>query len=126
MTGYLDTHVVIWLANRSLERLTRRARRAVEQHDLLISPMVMLELAYLYERKRITLPARDVLLKLEHEIGLRVCGLPFPQVANAALDELWTRDAFDRVIVAQAKANGLAPLISADEEIQQHYPRTIW
>ncbi len=88
--------------------------------------MVMLELAYLYERKRITLPARDVLLKLEHEIGLRVCGLPFPQVANAALDELWTRDAFDRVIVAQAKANGLAPLISADEEIQQHYPRTIW
>ncbi|HTV05638.1 MAG TPA: type II toxin-antitoxin system VapC family toxin [Acidobacteriaceae bacterium] len=126
MTGYLDTHVVVWLANRSLERLTRRARRAVEQHDLLISPMVMLELAYLYERKRITLPARDVLLKLEHEIGLRVCGLPFPQVANAALDELWTRDAFDRVIVAQAKANGLAPLISADEEIQQHYPRTIW
>lgn len=126
MTGYLDTHVVVWLANGSLERLTRRARRLIEQNDLLISPMVMLELAYLHERKRITLSARDVFLKLEHEIGLRVCGLPFPQVANAALDERWTRDAFDRVIVAQAKANGLAPLVSADEEIRKHYPRTVW
>jgi PIN domain nuclease of toxin-antitoxin system len=47
-------------------------------------------------------------------------------VARAALDEKWTRDAFDRIIVAQAKLNGLAPLISSDEEIAEHYPRTVW
>jgi PIN domain nuclease of toxin-antitoxin system len=126
LTGYLDTHVVVWLANGSLERITETARRAIEQQDLLISPMVMLELEYLHERNRILLSARDVFLKLEHEIGLRVCELPFPDVANVALDEKWTRDSFDRMIVAQAKANGLAPLVSADEEIAKHYPRTIW
>jgi PIN domain nuclease of toxin-antitoxin system len=45
---------------------------------------------------------------------------------NTALDEKWTRDPFDGMIVAQAKANGFAFLVSADEEIAEHYPRTIW
>jgi PIN domain nuclease of toxin-antitoxin system len=47
-------------------------------------------------------------------------------VANAALEEKWTRDPFDRLIVANAKANGFAWLISADEEIARNYPRTVW
>jgi PIN domain nuclease of toxin-antitoxin system len=88
--------------------------------------MMLIELEYLYESKRIKLPARDVRLKIEHEIGVRVCDLSFLSVASAGLDEKWTRDPFDRMIVAHAKANGLAPLVSADKEIQKHYPRTVW
>ena len=88
--------------------------------------MAMLELEYLHELKRTKLPARDVFQKVAHETGLRLCDLPFPSIASAALDEKWTRDPFDRIIVAQAKANGLAPLISADEHVAQHYPRTVW
>jgi PIN domain nuclease of toxin-antitoxin system len=42
------------------------------------------------------------------------------------LDEKWTRDPFDRLIVANAKANGFAWLISADEHIRNHYPRAVW
>jgi hypothetical protein len=30
------------------------------------------------------------------------------------------------VIVANAKANALSPLISSDAEIRLNYPRTIW
>jgi hypothetical protein len=30
------------------------------------------------------------------------------------------------MIVAQAKANGLALLVSPDEEIEKHYLRTAW
>jgi PIN domain nuclease of toxin-antitoxin system len=41
-------------------------------------------------------------------------------------DEAWSRDPFDRIIVALAKVNGLAWLISADEEIAEHYPQTVW
>ena len=63
---------------------------------------------------------------MEHELGLHLCDLPFADVAQAALDEKWTRDVFDRVIVAQARLNGLAPLISADEKIAEYYPRTVW
>lgn len=88
--------------------------------------MVLIELEYLYEISRIKLPSRDIQLKIEHEIGARVCDLSFPLVAGVVLDEKWTRDPFDRMIVAQAKANGLASLISADEEIAKHYPRTVW
>jgi PIN domain nuclease of toxin-antitoxin system len=70
--------------------------------------------------------ARDLHLKLEKEIGLRLCDQPFPLIATLALSETWTRDPFDRMIVAQSRANGLAPLVSADEEIASHYPRTVW
>jgi hypothetical protein len=30
------------------------------------------------------------------------------------------------MIVAQARADGLAVLISADEDIKRNYPRTVW
>lgn len=42
-----------------------------------------------------------------------------------ALKESWTRDPFDRLIVANAKAAG-APLITKDERIRKHYRRAIW
>jgi PIN domain nuclease of toxin-antitoxin system len=126
LIAYLDTNVVVWLAQGALTRITARAQEALEKADLLISPMVLIELEYLYEVQRIKLPSQDIHSKLQHEIGLRRCDLAFPLIAGVAIGEKWTRDPFDRTIVAQAKANGLAPLISADEEIQQHYVRTIW
>jgi PIN domain nuclease of toxin-antitoxin system len=124
--AYLDTNVVVWLAQGNLARISPTAKGVLEQADLLISPMVLVELEYLYGVNRIKLAARDVRLKIEHEIGVRVCDLSFPLVASVVMDEKWTRDPFDRIIVAQAKANGLAPLVSADEEILKHYPRAVW
>ena len=124
--AYLDTNVVVWLAQGARARIAPKAQRLVERADLLISPMVLIELEYLYEVHRVTLPARAILLKVGHEAGVRVCDLAFPCVADVVLDEKWTRDPFDRTIVAQAKANGLAPLVSADEEIRKHYPRAVW
>ncbi len=126
MIAYLDTNVVVWLAQGNLTRISQTAQDVLEQADLLVSPMVLIELEYLFEVNRIKLTSRDVHLKIEHELGVRVCQLSFPLVASVMLDEKWTRDPFDRMIVAQAKANGLAPLISADEEIREHYPRTVW
>jgi len=124
--AYLDTGVAVWLAQGSLASLGSRATALAETASLLISPIVLLELEYLLEAGRIKLPARDIHRKIEHELGVRVCGLPFAVIAGAALDESWTRDPFDRLIVAHAKANGFANLISADEEISRHYPRTVW
>jgi PIN domain nuclease of toxin-antitoxin system len=124
--AYLDTNVVVWLTQGSLARISRKAQDVLERADLLISPMMLIELEYLYELKRIKLSARDVRLKIEHELAVRVCDLSFLSIASAGIDEKWTRDPFDRMIVAHAKANGLALLVSADEEIQKHYPRTVW
>jgi PIN domain nuclease of toxin-antitoxin system len=125
MIAYLDTHTAVRLAQGSA-RIGRDAARLAHKAELMVSPMVLVELEYLYEIGRLRLPARDILRKLEHELGVCVCDLPFADVAKAALDEKWTRDPFDRIIVAQAKVNGIAPLISSDEQIAVHYPRTVW
>ena len=124
--AYLDTNTLIWLAQGSLDGISPKADRLLKQADLLFSPMVLVELEYLYEIKRIKRTARDIQIKVEHDLGVRLCDLPFSTVASAALDEKWTRDPFDRLIVANAKANGFAWLISADEEIARNYQRTVW
>jgi PIN domain nuclease of toxin-antitoxin system len=124
--SYLDTQVVVWLATGKLSRFSSNTRDLLEGTNLLISPIVLLELEYLYEAKRIKLPARDIQRKVEHELDVQLCELPFATIAAAALDEKWSRDPFDRLIVANAKANGFAWLISADEAIRKHYPRAIW
>jgi len=126
MIAYLDTHVAIWLAAAEIKRISSRALATVRRSDVLLSPMVLLELEYLYEIGRSRIRAQDTLRKLEMELGLRLCELSFAAVVSTALHETWSRDPFDRMIVAQAKANGLAWLISADEHIAKQYPRTIW
>ena len=126
MIAYLDTNAVIRIAQGDARRLGREVSRLIERAELLISPVVLLELEMLYEIKRIKLPSRDMQRKVEAELGVRICSLPFAEIANAALDEKWTRDPFDRLIVANAKASGFAPLITSDEKIAKHYPRTVW
>ncbi len=126
MIAYLDTHIAMLLAAGRRNRLTTEALGIIRRANLLISPMAFLELEFLYEIKRSRLPARDLFEKVAHETGLRLCDLPFATVASAALVESWARDPFDRMIVAQAKANGFAWLISADQDFKRHYPRTVW
>jgi len=122
----LDTFVAVCLAAGKTGQISAKAQALIESADLLLSPMVLMELEYLYELKRIRLRSRDLFQKVAHETGLQLCDLSFPAIADAALDEKWSRDPFDRLIVAQAKANCFAPLLSADEEIRRLYPRTVW
>ena len=102
------------------------ALEVIRSADLLLSPMVLLELEYLSEIGRVQARASEALIKLEHESRVRLCDLPLLEISQVALNEKWTRDPFDRLIVAQAKANGFASLLSADREIAAHYPRTVW
>jgi PIN domain nuclease of toxin-antitoxin system len=78
----------------------------------------------LHEVDRIRLSSQDVLLKLRAE--LEVCGSSFPAQVTIAVNEKWTRDPFDRIIVSCAKANGLSPLVSSDEAIRKNYVKTVW
>jgi hypothetical protein len=63
---------------------------------------------------------------LNATFGVNLCGYSFPAAAMAALAAGWTRDPFDRLIAAHAKANGEAMPITADTAIRKHYPRAIW
>jgi PIN domain nuclease of toxin-antitoxin system len=126
LISYIDTHVVLWLAAGKMSRLSTKAKGLLDRSELLLSAMAFLELEYLHELGKTKFRASDMLQKVEYEAGLRLCDLPFPRIASAALEEKWTRDPFDRLIVANAKANGFAWLISADEQMRKHYPRTVW
>ena len=126
MIGYLDTNVAAWTAQGSLGKLGGAARKALDRYTFRISPMVLVELEYLREIGRSKLAAIQVAAKLEAELGVEVCDYPFSKVAYAALHEKWTRDAFDRIIVAHARANASAPLLTADEQIHKHYEQAVW
>jgi PIN domain nuclease of toxin-antitoxin system len=122
---YADTHVAAWLYAGRADLIPPRARALLEDHTILVSPMVVLELEYLFETGRTTEPARNVLQALSRDLGLRLCDLPFPDVAEAAVRQSWTRDPFDRLIVAQA-ALRRAPLVTRDADIRAHYDRALW
>ena len=123
---YLDTHVAIWLHALGGESLSPPAREALEEaDDIRISPMVRLELQYLYELTRVTEPASTVVDALHAALGLTVCGASFPAVSREADRHSWTRDPFDRLIVAQASLHE-APLVTKDEMLHTHYPHTVW
>lgn len=87
--------------------------------------MVLLELQLLFEVGRAKDPASKVAERLEHDLGIAVCEHPFPSVTASAMEVKWTRDPFDRLIVAHAAAND-APLITKDEKIRKHYKKAVW
>ena len=74
---YLDTHAVAWLYAKELSRFTNKGLESLEANELLISPMVTLELEYLYETGRIQVKSRVICESLKQTVGLRVCDLPF-------------------------------------------------
>ena len=122
---YLDTHVVAWLFAGEVGLLPSKVRSLIDTEELLISPIVELELQYLYELKRTTQPGSVVVDSLEEEIGLARCRLPFAQIVAEALRNDWTRDPFDRILVAQAQVRRM-PLLTKDTDIRKNYTEAIW
>jgi len=122
---YLDTHVAAWMYAGRTDLFPAGVRSLLEEHDLLISPAVKLELQYLYEIRRTAEPARTVVAALERDVGLAVCDLPFQEVVEVALAQSWTRDPFDRLIVSQAALRGLR-LLTKDRNIRGNFAEAIW
>lgn len=123
--AYLDTHAVIWLYAGRTDLFPETALSRIRGHALLVSPIVELELQYLLEIDRVTVPPKKILDELESEIGLVRCTLDFASVARKATGMKWTRDPFDRIIVAQAALND-ALLVTKDQDILKHYRRAVW
>lgn len=126
MSAYLDTHVVVWLCENKVARLSAPALDAINDHDLLISPAVLIELNFLHQIGRIVRNPLDLARQLRVQLGVQVCNHSFADMAETALYENWTRDPFDLLIVAHAKANHYSPLITQDQKIRQHYPKAVW
>ena len=125
MSVYLDTHITLWLYSGQTERLSKRATNLLNREQVGVSPVVLLELQYLREIARITAAPLAIIMDLKQRLGLAVEDRSMETVMKRALELAWTRDVFDRLIVAQAALDN-AELITADRIIRKHYSKTVW
>ncbi|MFQ5628596.1 MAG: type II toxin-antitoxin system VapC family toxin [bacterium] len=122
---YLDTHIAAWLYVGQTKKLSEDAKRLINEDDIFISAVVRLELQYLYEIQRIADEANKIILDLSDRIGLKICDKSFHTIVSGALDLTWTRDPFDRIIVANAALNSNI-LLTKDQNILQNYTYARW
>jgi PIN domain nuclease of toxin-antitoxin system len=128
-----DTQVLIWL-NRSPEKLSRDARRAIARATradaAAIASITLWELAALVLRGRIRLKAgtvRTFLVEMVQTPGLTVLEITADVAVLAAqFPADFPGDPADRLIAATARAHRI-PLVTSDERIQASpLVETIW
>lgn len=128
-TIFLDTHVVIWLYEGNIEKFSPKVKKLVDTTErLLFSPIVKLELFFLYEVKKIKVHPLEILAVLQPLKILEhtpMNGGDLNGTILQCLDCAWTRDPFDRLIVGQSILEDI-PLITKDRNIRKHYKNAIW
>jgi PIN domain nuclease of toxin-antitoxin system len=110
----LDTNALIWLEQ------GRPRARALSGRRLYISPASLLELQFLLEAGRIRLRVAGVSDIASHHLWL-LDDPPATAWFDAALDLSWTRDPFDRLLVAHARLRGWQ-LATADARLLERLP----
>ena len=111
---YTDTHIITRMAAGQLNDLSQKAIDLINNGCLFYSPMVGLELHYLYERNRLPCTPDEILSHLFKETFLQVSDVSFAQIALKAREINWTRDPFDCLITAEAMLVPNAYLITKE------------
>jgi len=122
---FLDTHALVWLYKGEADKLGPAARKAIDQGDLIAPAAAVLELELLHEIGRLKVAALSLIAGLAEDIGLKVSDLSCAMLAEYAVKEKWTRDPFDRLIVANARAAN-SRLVTKDERMHRYYTGAIW
>ncbi len=108
----LDTNAVIWL----LTSHPRAAPLLVGRQPLALSPISMLEMQFLEEVGRISLAPGTTVAALADDPRWRPDNPSARARCEAALPIGWTRDPFDRLLVAHAQYRGW-PLATGDRRL---------
>lgn len=122
---YLDTHAVVWLYAGLVDKFNRPVRDLMSEQNIAISPAVRLELQFLFEIQRVTDDASMIVADLADRIGLTISDKNYNAIIGRALAISWTRDPFDRLIVANASLDD-SVLVSKDQRMLDHYPFARW
>ena len=121
----LDTHIIIWLYSKDFNQFTPKVQKLLHSSELIVSPMVRLELALLYEIGRVDSPPDMVFRDLQSTLAITVLDLGFALASKEAETLQWTRDPFDRLIVATSQATGI-PLLTKDRNILANFNLAVW
>ena len=119
----LDTHVFVWCLS-DVSRLSQAARAAIAEprNDIFVSAITGWEIAVKRAKGRMTAP--DNLSEMIEERGFTHLPLTFHHAEQAGNLPLHHRDPFDRLLVAQAQAEGLI-LVTRDARIPRYGIRTL-
>lgn len=123
----LDTHAFLWFAAGD-RRLSRRARAAMEddQAELYISAASVWELAIKASLGRVVLPSTmDAYIREKATGGYRQLPITWAHAAAVEQLPLHHRDPFDRLLIAQARADRY-PVVTRDRVFRRYGIDVIW
>ncbi len=122
MSILIDTHVFLWAAN-SEGRLSRSARELLDDPEIPIffSVASAWEIAIKWSKGRLDLPAKPVEMIKNTIESAGLSQLPITMRDACAVNDLpfHHKDPFDRLLVAQARTNGLR-LMTADPILERY------
>jgi PIN domain nuclease of toxin-antitoxin system len=122
---FLDTHVAIWLYSGRLDLFKPKVLQIINDNQVCISHVSRLEMKYLNEIGRINQHPDMIIDALIDEIGLVFSNNSIERIVSQAIHLDFTRDPFDRIIVADAYINN-SSLISKDQNIIKNYKYAVW
>ena len=124
----LDTHSFLWFIGGD-ERLSRRSRALIESRSnpMFVSAASLWETAIKHGLGKPALdrPFAELIPEQLARQQIAVLGLEMAHMAEFVGLPLHHRDPFDRMIVAQARVEGL-PVISVDEALDAYGVERIW
>lgn len=123
--AFLDVHVLLWFYAGEDKKFSDLAKEKIENSSLWISPIALLEIDYLHEIKRFDHTSLVLVKNLETQIGLQIAEDNFSEIIRSASSIHWTRDVFDRILVAHAALHN-AFIVTKDEKIRKHYKKAAW
>jgi len=128
MKVLLDTQVWIWMRN-APGRFSAKARRVLtdERNELVLSAATAWEIATKVSLGKLRLPCSVREFVASRAAATRVSPLPITQLHAIESAELpqHHRDPFDRMLVAQARVEGVS-LMSNDEVFEAYDVKVFW
>lgn len=128
LRALLDTHSFIWFIGGN-ERLSLRARALIEarENPMFVSVASLWEIAIKHALGKLDLgrPFAELIPEQLERQQIRILGIELPHLTQLILLPQHHRDPFDRLLAAQALAEGL-PIISVDPVLDQYGVQRIW
>ena len=121
----LDTSTLLWALGEP-ERLSSKARRVVESGDNIVSVASYWEVVIKSQKGLLTIADLPSWWRRATELtSARVLPIRPSHVTALAALPMLHKDPFDRILIAQAVAEGL-DFVTGDEPIQKYSVHTIW
>jgi len=124
-THLLDTSTLLWVLG-APERLSPRARRRVDTGENMISVASYWEVVIKAQKGLLTIADLASWWRRATELlAARVLPIRASHVTALAALPMLHKDPFDRILIAQAIAEGL-DFVTNDEPISEYSVRTVW